>query len=287
MRWGVEQRLEFIEFRLFWEGSINRADIVEHFGVSVPQASKDLTLYQERAPGNLEYDTRGKRYVAAAKFVLRFLNPDPYVYLAQLRSVVEGSVPAHDSWIAALPTADVALTPKRDIDIEALRLILDAVREGGSVEIFYQSMNKLRPDPIWRRITPHAFGYDGFRWHARAYCHLEKKFKDFLLPRILGVRDKDKPGAAGEQDWLWNNYFDVIIGPHPDLTESQKKVVAKDYGLDHGSGVLAVRYAMLFYVLKRLGLLGDAAKQNARTQHIVALNRKETEAALKQAELQL
>ena len=287
MRWGVEQRLEFIEFRLFWEGSINRADIVEHFGVSVPQASKDLTLYQERAPGNLEYDTRGKRYVAAAKFVLRFLNPDPYVYLAQLRSVVEGSVPAHDSWIAALPTADVALTPKRDIDIEALRLILDAVREGGSVEIFYQSMNKLRPDPIWRRITPHAFGYDGFRWHARAYCHLEKKFKDFLLPGILGVRGRDKAGAAGEQDWLWNNYFDVIIGPHPDLTESQKKVVAKDYGLDHGSGVLAVRYAMLFYVLKRLGLLGDAAKQNARTQHIVALNRKETEAALKQAELQL
>jgi predicted DNA-binding transcriptional regulator YafY len=235
----------------------------------------------------LEYDTRGKRYVAAAKFVLRFLNPDPYVYLAQLRSVVEGSVPAHDSWIAALPTADVALTPKRDIDIEALRLILDAVREGGSVEIFYQSMNKLRPDPIWRRITPHAFGYDGFRWHTRAYCHLEKKFKDFLLPRILGVRGRDKAGAAGEQDWLWNNYFDVIIGPHPDLTESQKKVVAKDYGLDHGSGVLAVRYAMLFYVLKRLGLLGDAAKQNARTQHIVALNRKETEAALKQAELQL
>jgi hypothetical protein len=287
VRWGVEQRLEFIEFRLFWEGSINRADIVEHFGVSVPQASKDLTLYQERAPGNLEYDTRGKRYVAAAKFVLRFLNPDPYVYLAQLRSVVEGSVPAHDSWIAALPTADVALTPKRDIDIEALRLILDAVREGGSVEIFYQSMNKLRPDPIWRRITPHAFGYDGFRWHARAYCHLEKKFKDFLLPRILEVRGRDKAGAAGEQDWLWNNYFDVIIGPHPDLTESQKKVVAKDYGLDHGSGVLAVRYAMLFYVLKRLGLLGDAAKQNARTQHIVALNRKETEAALKQAELQL
>jgi hypothetical protein len=285
VRWGVEQRLEFIEFRLFWEGSINRADIVEHFGVSVPQASKDLTLYQERALGNMEYDTRGKRYVAAAKFVLRFLNPDPYVYLARLRSVVEGSVPAHDSWIAALPTADVALTPKRDIDIEALRRILDAVRECGSVEIFYQSMNKLRPDPIWRRVSPHAFGYDGFRWHARAYCHLETKFKDFLLPRILGVRGKDKAGAAGEQDWLWNNYFDVIIGPHPDLTESQKKVVAKDYGLDHGSGVLAVRYAMLFYVLKRLGLLGDAAKQNPRTQHIVALNRKETEAALKQAEL--
>ena len=287
MRWGVEQRIEFIEFRLFWEGAINRADIVDFFGVSVPQASKDLTLYQERAPGNMEYDTRGKRYVAAEKFVLRFLDPDPYVYLAQLRSVAEGAAASHESWIAELPKADVALTPKRDIDIEVLRKVLDAVRDGKSIEVFYQSMNRERPDPIWRRITPHAFGYDGFRWHARAYCHLTHKFKDFLLPRILDVRNRDEPGGTADKDWSWNNYFDVIIGPHPDLTDSQKKVVAKDYGLDHDAGVLSVRYAMLFYVLKRLGLLGDAAKQSPRAQHIVALNRKETEAALQKAEIQL
>ena len=287
MRWGVEQRLEFIEFRLFWEGSINRANITEFFGVSVPQASKDLTLYQERAPGNMEYDPRAKRYVAAEKFVLRFLEPDPYIYLSQLRSVAEGAVPASDSWIAALPSADVALTPRRDIDIAVLRKILDASREGASIDVFYQSMNKVRPDPIWRRITPHAFGYDGFRWHARAYCHLEHKFKDFLLPRILEVGGKGEPGEAGEGDWLWHNYFDVVIGPHPGLAASQKKVVAKDYGLDQGNGVLSVRYAMLFYVLKRLGLLGDAAKQSAHTQHIVTINRKETEAALEKAEFQL
>ena len=287
MRWGIEQRLEFIEFRLFWEGAINRADIVDFFGVSVPQASKDLTLYQERAPGNMEYDKRNKCYVAADKFVLRFLNPDPYVFLAQLRSVAEGTVAPHESWIARLPEADVALTPKRDIDIEMLRKVLDAVRGQNSIEVLYQSMNKERPDPIWRRITPHAFGYDGFRWHARAYCHLEHKFKDFLLPRILEVGGKGEPGEAGERDWLWNNYFDVVIGPHPGLTASQKKVVAKDYGLDQGNGVLSVRYAMLFYVLKRLGLLGDAAKQSAHTQHIVTINRKETEAALEKAELQL
>jgi hypothetical protein len=113
-------------------------------------------------------------------------------------------VPASDSWIAALPSADVALTPRRDIDIKVLRKILDASREGVSVDVFYQSMNKVRPDPIWRRITPHAFGYDGFRWHARAYCHLEHKFKDFLLPRILDVgakasRASRRSGLALEQ----------------------------------------------------------------------------------------
>ncbi len=287
MRWGVEQRLEFIEFRLFWEGAINRADLTEFFGVSVPQASKDLTLYQERAPGNMEYDKRGKRYVAAKRFTLRFMDPDPYAYLSQLRSVTEGAIPPGESWIATLPAADVAMTPKRDISIEVLRRTLDAVRERTSIEVFYQSMNSRRPDPTWRRITPHAFGFDGFRWHSRAYCHLEERFKDFLLPRILEVRNEGEPGAGGEQDWLWNNYFDVIIGPHPELTESQKKVVAKDYGFEQGNGHMSVRYAMLFYVLKRLGLPGDASKLSARTQHIVTINRKETEAALEKAEFQL
>lgn len=59
MRWGVEKRLEFIEFRLFWEGGINRADIMEQFGVSVPQASKDLSLYEQKAPG-ISPTTRGR-----------------------------------------------------------------------------------------------------------------------------------------------------------------------------------------------------------------------------------
>ncbi|MEO5366942.1 MAG: WYL domain-containing protein, partial [Magnetococcus sp. WYHC-3] len=56
LSWGVERRMEFIEFRLFWEGRINRRDLIEQFGVSVPQATVDFKQYQERAPDNLLYD---------------------------------------------------------------------------------------------------------------------------------------------------------------------------------------------------------------------------------------
>ena len=45
LRWGVEQRLEFIEFRRFWEGRVNRNDLMDQFGVSVNQASADLNRY--------------------------------------------------------------------------------------------------------------------------------------------------------------------------------------------------------------------------------------------------
>jgi hypothetical protein len=283
MRWGVEQRLEFIEFRLLWEGGVNRADIRRMFGVSVPQASKDLTLYQERAPGNVEYDKSAKRYVAAADFVPRYLQPNPDVYLSRLRGLAEGWTKSGESWIGFEPNLDVALTPHRSVEATVMRAILKAVREKLSIEILYQSMNWQRPDPVWRRISPHAFGFDGFRWHARAYCHIEDKFKDFLLPRILQIRAPGPAGADGLHDGFWHEFVPVEIMPHPSLTESQQKVVAKDYGMKDGKAVLSVRCSMLFYVLKRLGLQRDAEQEDPRTQHIVLANKGLVEEARKRA----
>lgn len=284
LKWGVERRLEFIEFRLFWEGGVNRSDIIETFDVSVPQASKDLTLYQERAPQNAIYDKSAKRYIASPHFSPIFLKSDPDSYLSRLRSLAEGLTDPGQSWISNPPETDIALTPHREVDSDVLKVVLRAVRENRSIEVYYQSMGSRRTDPMWRRMTPHAFGYDGFRWHVRSYCHIDEKYKDFLLPRILGVRHMDAPGPGGDQDALWKKTFDIEIGPHPGLTLSQRAGVAKDYGMTNDRAVLSVRYAMLFYVLKRLGLLGDASKQNPRTQHIVALNPHETDRALQRSD---
>jgi len=283
VRWGVERRLEFIEFRLFWEGGVNRAHLIETFGISVPQASKDLSLYQERAPGNVMYDKSAKRYIAAEGFSPLFLDTDPDGYLSRLRAVAEGSLAPEASWLAVPPEIDVTLTPKREIDRHALRAILAAIRGNQSVEVLYQSMNRAKPEPTWGRITPHALGYDGLRWHARAFSHQEDNFDDFLLPRILDVRSPGAAEASSEQDRFWHEHFQLEIGPHPALTPSQKKVVAKDYGMTAGKRVLSVRYAMLFYVLRRLNLLADPEKEDPRQQHIVTLNKGEVQKALELA----
>lgn len=108
LKWGVERRLEFIEFRLYWEGGVNRSDIIEAFDVSVPQASKDLTLYQERAPRNAIYDKSAKRYIASNEFQPCFLKPDAGQYLNQLRSVAEGILASSESWIAHSPLCRTA-----------------------------------------------------------------------------------------------------------------------------------------------------------------------------------
>ena len=284
LKWGVERRLEFIEFRLFWEGGVNRSDLIDTFGVSVPQASKDLTHYQERAPHNAVYDKSARRYVAGPEFRSVFLDPDPDAYLLRLRSMAEGFAEAGTNWLAAPPDMDIALTLRRKVATEVLRAVLAAVRERRSLDLHYQSMNRERPDPAWRRITPHAFGFDGLRWHVRAWCHETERFKDFLLSRVLGYGEFGGPGAGAAQDRLWQESFDIIIVPHPDLSVGQQAVVAKDYNMADGRAVLTVRYAMLFYVLKRLGLLEGARLRDPRTQHIVAADEGEVAAALERAQ---
>ena len=68
LRWGVEQRLEFIEFRLFWEGHVNRSDVMTQFGLSVNQASSDLSRYIGLAPHNMNYDRSLRTYVRQPGF---------------------------------------------------------------------------------------------------------------------------------------------------------------------------------------------------------------------------
>ena len=57
LRWGVEQRLEFIEFRLFWEGHVNRSDVMTQFGLSgkdIPHVADLLAAGAGKAMGGVD-----------------------------------------------------------------------------------------------------------------------------------------------------------------------------------------------------------------------------------------
>jgi predicted DNA-binding transcriptional regulator YafY len=272
VRWGVEKRLEFIEFRLFWEGGINRADIMDQFGVSVPQASKDLSLYEEKAPGNLAYDKSEKRYLASSDFKPVFMSPEADRYLAQLRSVSDNLMPPEDTWLSALPEHDAMPVPHRRIDIEILRSVVKAVRQKAALEIRYQSMNVARPEPTWRWISPHAFAFDGMRWHVRAFCHTDRKFKDFILSRILDTRATEPAPTDAREDNFWNELFEVVLRPNPLLSTEQQRVIAQDYNMSGGNVAVPVRKALLYYFQKRLRLDVAKALDNPHESPVVVAN---------------
>ena len=270
LRWGVEKRLEFIEFRLFWEGGINRADITKYFGVSVPQASNDLTQYQELAPHNVRYDKSEKRYFASNSFKSLFLRPDADRYLTQLRSICDGVLPAEETWLTETPPFEALTMPRRLVDANVLRAVLHAIRNKKSLEIHYQSLTRAKA--IWRWITPHALGFDGLRWHTRAFCHIDHKFKDFLLPRFLGTRQEGEPGADRAEDYIWHEFTAVVLKPNPHLNEDQKRVVALDYGMSDQRLEVKVRLAWLYYFLRRLNLDFEETKHDPRQQQLVLAN---------------
>lgn len=271
LRWGIERRLEFIEFRLFWEGHVNRADLMDAFAVSVNQASADLNRYIAMAPHNMAYDKSARTYVRCAAFTPLFLKPDASRYLSQLQSVVNGILDRADAWIGQFPSYDAVSTPARGVNAKTLRSVVAAIRRSEAIEVKYQSLS--RPEPRWRWIAPHAIGFDGFRWHARAFCLTDQSFKDFLLSRIIETRGTKPSKVSGDGDTDWNEQVTLEIGPHPELSDTQQKVIALDYGMCSGRAKIPVRKALLYYALKRLGLDTDPAARQPQDQQIVLLNR--------------
>jgi predicted DNA-binding transcriptional regulator YafY len=271
LRWSVERRLEFIEFRLFWEGHVNRGDLMGAFGVSVNQASTDLNRYIAMAPDNMVYDKSARTYARTAQFEPLFLKPDASRYLSQLRSVADGILNRSDAWIGEFPAYDAAPTPVRGMNAKTLRTVTAAIRRSEAIEVKYQSLS--RPEPRWRWIAPHAIGFDGFRWHTRAFCLTDQSFKDFLLSRIIETRGTRPSEAEPGADAEWNAHVTLEIGPHPELSDTQQKVIALDYGMRSGKAKIPVRKALLYYALKRLGLDTDPSARRPQDQQIVLLNR--------------
>ena len=224
LRWSVEQRLEFIEFRLFWQGQVNRSDLIETFQVSVNQASGDLTKYSDLAPGNMVYNVRVRSYERAPGFVPRFFKPDANRYLSSLRAVSAGLIAQAESWLSAPPSHDATPVPVRGVEAEILRAVVEAIWRGQALEVRYQSFS--RPEPMWRWMAPHALAFDGFRWHTRAWCEVDACFKDFVLSRMLGTRAIRAGSVDMATDADWSEITALEIGPHPELSPPQRAAIA-------------------------------------------------------------
>lgn len=60
-------RMIWIDARLVGRGTLNRADLMEAFGISVAQAATDLRRYNAAVnPGRLAYDRKAKVYRIAS-----------------------------------------------------------------------------------------------------------------------------------------------------------------------------------------------------------------------------
>ena len=271
LSWGLERRLQFIDFRLRWEGRLNRNDLAEHFGLSIPQVSLDISRYTELAPGNLTYDRSSKTYVTGADFEPLYQRSSARSFLAELLAAKSGLIEMAASFLGTPIEAGWAPTPLRTLDERTVEMMVRAIRGRLAVNVTYQSMSSL--DAPERMLSPHALGHDGFRWHVRAYCHKRERFSDFVLARILNIGRAEPSTIDPQFDTQWHTILNLVLAPHPDLPPARKRVIEIDYGMRDGQAELPCRQAFLYYTMRRLGLHTMATAPE--TQQITLKNREE------------
>lgn len=238
-KWASRERLHHIERLAYWRGWVRRSDLVDEFGISVPQASADIAAYVKMNPGAIGYDATTKRYTALESMKLKL-----------------GRADLQDGFAILDNTANVARTttidlPERHISENVARCLINATSARNSVEINYFSVNA--GTATWRWIAPQAFAHDGYRWHVRAWCERDGVFKDFVLGRMAATRrSRVAPEIPPDRDW--SEWTVVKFKAHRRLTAIQRRAIEMDFGMRKGLGHLRVRKAMLLYTLNYLGL---------------------------------
>ena len=268
VKWSKERRLQFVDFRLQWEGRINRRDVTEFFKISVPQASADIARYTELAPQNLQYDASSRTYVAKPGFAPHFETTGPRQYLSQLLALERQILTMDQAFLAFRPPMASVPLPSRAIEPKTLALMLRAIAERGMLQIRYQSIT--RDEGQTRYISPHAFGYDGARWHVRAYCHLREGFRDFVFGRILSAGQPMASTIEPASDREWHTQVDLVLVPDESLAPKQRHGIEIDYGMKTGKVTIVCRQAMLFYTLRALNFELNGSPRKGERQLVIA-----------------
>ncbi len=271
VRWDLALRYRLIETVAWWEGRLTTGHLMQSFGISRQQASKDINTYiAEHAPKNLTYDRHVKGYVPSRQFRPLFIDNSASAYLHLLDQNKERA-PHIEGLALAYAHTEVLRVPDRSVRPEVLRPLLKACREGLRLECEYVSL--ANPEPETRLIAPHTLVYTGMRWHVRGFCEKNRDYRDFVLSRFRGEPDVLDESANGrEADLGWSAEVSVVIEPDPRLKPQQRAIIEQDFGMQDGRLLIASRGALVQYVLQRFHIDPNKIQAKAAAQQIVAAN---------------
>ena len=281
IKFATRQRLQFIEVMAYYTGMISRSMLARAYGISDPAATKDLKLYNDLAPDNLEYNPSLFGFIPSAQFDEVFADLRPQTILAMfshnLLSIDNpgGHQPIYGISVEALPL------PARLPEKALLAQIIRAMKAGTQLEVEYHSLSQSNHGgDNTRIIEPHALINTGLRWHVRAYNHKDYDFRDFVLSRFTQARQLNA-GAESSQhyDDEWMEQVELIIEPHPGLNQKQRNALSYDYAMQDGKIILRVRRALAAYLLQQLKVDTTADHSlNPSAYQLVLANRDEIEA---------
>lgn len=166
---------------------------------------------------------------------------------------------------------EVISPPNREVKPDYIRPVILASREQKRIDIEYLSLTSDKKEG--RVITPHTLVYSGYRWHIRAHCEKHNDYRDFVLSRIDSIPVPVLPSEHGvEYDKAWNTEITLKIIPDPRLSEFQKKIIAREYGMQNGVLQIISRAALASYYLQFLRIDHFESNNIPEAQQLVLKN---------------
>lgn len=238
------ERLTYLEFRLYFMGEIGRPDLSARFGVAPAGATRDIAMYRELAPKNIDFDHSSKTYRISSQFSPIFEH-SPQRVLSALSLGFGDGVDGEPRPILPCEFPAILSCPRMDV----LAPICRGIHAKRPMAIRYQSMNSGDSERV---IVPFALVDTGLRWHVRAFDRKSGEFRDFVITRIQNPTILDVESMAHERmdaDIQWTRIVELDVVPHPRL--NRPEIIQMDYGMQDGSIRLRVRAAVAGYMLLR------------------------------------
>lgn len=241
-------RLAFVELRVRFLGEIRRQDLVSRFGIQSAAATRDLALYKELAPGNIDYDSKGKTYIIGDAFQPVFDFPAERVLAWLSKGFGDGEPMKLKSWIFCDIPSRLA-QPALDI----LACVTRAIYLKSPLQVTYHSISSGESK---REVVPFALVDNGLRWHVRAFDRHSKDFRDFVITRmkhpVVMSEGEVFPHEESDQDIQWTRIVELVLIPHPD--QPRPEITEMDYGMDGGELKMKLRAASAGYILRKLSV---------------------------------
>ena len=225
-------------------GELQRGDIEARFGIKPAAASRDLSLYRDIAPFNLDYDAPARCYRPTVSFKPVFEFSSERVLAWLLQGFGDG---LELNLRQVAPCEGPGQLTKPDLNV--LGIITRALVAKKAVRVNYLSLSS---GSKHREVVPVALADNGLRWHVRAYDRDRDRFGDFVLTRITKAQEIDGDVAESEQigaDEQWARVVDMEVIPHPSI--EWPKAVEADYAMNDGVLRIKSRAALAGYVLRR------------------------------------
>jgi hypothetical protein len=237
-------RLAYIEFRLYFLGELRRQDVMDRFHTGPAGATRDIAMYKQLAPSNLDFDSTAKVYRPAASFQPFFAHEPNRVLTALSQGF--GEV-ATDRQGALVPCEAPAQPGAPRVDI--LAAVSRAIHRRKPLRLVYVSNTSGRSH---REVVPMALVNTGARWHVRAFDRKSQEFRDFVLTRLASaavVEDGEVHGhELADKDLQWSRVIELELVPHPSV--ARPEVVKMDYDMPAGVLKVRARAANVGYMLR-------------------------------------